>query len=55
METVKQKSAIEIPCGISIALFYLADCVTIGTEGSIVSHWQVMKDQRSLLKGNPVG
>jgi hypothetical protein len=27
----------------------------LGAEGSIVSHQQVMKDQRSLLKGNPVG
>jgi hypothetical protein len=41
--------------GILAAIFCFAGCVSIGAEGFIVSHWQVMKDQRNLLKEHPVG
>jgi hypothetical protein len=41
--------------GILAAIFCFAGCLSIGTEGSIVSRRQVMKYQRSLLKGHSAG
>jgi hypothetical protein len=41
--------------GILAAIFCFAGCDRLGAEGFLVSRWQVMKDQRSLLKGNPAG
>jgi hypothetical protein len=37
------------------AIFCFAGCDRSGAEGFLVSRWQVMKDQRSLFKGNPIG
>jgi hypothetical protein len=41
--------------GILAAIFCFAGCDRLGAEGFLVSHWPVMKDRRSLLKGHPVG
>jgi hypothetical protein len=41
--------------GILAAIFCFAGCDRSGAEGFLVSRWQVMKDQRSLLKGNLIG